>query len=132
MRKLPKYAMLMDNEIIGMKIIQLERPYIIASVFDFNREDYERISQMQEDKVNERYPIAKVNGYAIWLKQYSSLENGGDFEYTQTILEEMADYFLKTRIANKPGLYRRSEESGREEKIYDPERFKKLRARKNK
>ena len=127
--RLPKYAMLMDNDLPGIKVIQLERPYIIASVFDFNREDHERIGEMHEIKINEQEPIAKVKGYSIWLKQYATLENQAGFEYTQNILEEMADYFLNTRIANKPGLYRRSEESGRDERRYDPERQRKLRER---
>ena len=119
MRKLPKYAVLTGEGLVGVKVIQLERPYIIASVFDFNKDDYERISEMQEIKLNEREPIAKVNGYAIWLRPFSSLEPNNDFYYTEGVLNEMADYFLKTKIAAKPGLYRRSDESGKAEQQHE-------------
>lgn len=119
MRQLPKYAILTGEGLVGVKVIQLERPYIVASVFDFNREDYERISEMQEIKLNEREPIAKVKGYAIWLRPYSSLEPNNDFDYTEGVLNEMADYFLKTKIAAKPGVYRRSDESGKAEQRHE-------------
>lgn len=131
MKNLPKYAMLMGEGFIGAKIIQLERPYIIASVFDFKRDDYERISEMQEIKLNEREPIAKVKGYTIWLRPLSSLEPNNDFDYTAGILEEMADYFLNTKIANKPGVYMKCEESGAvERKIVSTGRI--MRERKHK
>ena len=131
MKKLPKYALLYGEGFIGAKVMQLERPYIIASVYDFKRDDYEHISEMQEIKLNEREPIAKVKGYTIWLRPLSSLEPNNDFYYTQDILEEMADYFLKTRIANKPGVYMKSQESGAAEKrIVSTGRI--MRERKNK
>lgn len=131
MKNLPKYAMLMGEGFIGAKIIQLERPYIIASVFDFKRDDYERISEMQEIKLNEREPIAKVKGYTIWLRPLSSLEPNNDFDYTEGILEEMADYFLNTKIASKPGVYMKCEETGSvERRIVSTGRV--MRERKNK
>ncbi len=131
MKNLPKYAMLMGEGFIGAKIIQLERPYIIASVFDCKRDDYERISEMQEIKLNEREPIAKVKGYTIWLRPLSSLEPNNDFDYTECILEEMADYFLNTKIASKPGVYMKCEETGSvERRIVSTGRV--MRERKNK
>lgn len=131
MKNLPKYAMLMGEGFIGAKIIQLERPYIIASVFDFKRDDYERISEMQEIKLNEREPIAKVKGYTIWLRPLSSLEPNNDFDYTAGILEDMAEYFLNTKIASKPGVYMKCEETGSvERRIVSTGRV--MRERKNK
>lgn len=118
MRDLPKYAMLTNSEIVGAKVIQLERPYIIASVYDYNRDD-ERVQERIEDMVQGRYPIAKVKGYAIFLTTYTSLEPTYDPQLQQTVLNEMAQYFLEDKIAHKPGKFMRSEESGRVQQKID-------------
>jgi hypothetical protein len=111
MKNLPRYAMLMDEELHGMKVFQLERPYIISTVWDYKRDD-EQVQDRIEDMVQERYPIAKVKGYSIFLTTYSSLEPCDDPQFQREVLNEMAEYFLQARIANKPGLYMKSEESG--------------------
>lgn len=115
MRDLPKYAILTDGDIQGIKIIQLEHPYIIASVHDYKRDD-ERVEDHMEAIAQERYPVAKVQGYTIFLTMYTSLQPNNNPEFQKSILNDMADYFLNTRIAKKPGLYMKCEESGRLEK----------------
>lgn len=117
MRELPKYAILTHSEIPGIKVISLERPYIIASVFDYRRDD-ERVSERMEDMVQGRYPIAKVKGYSIFLTLYTILEPCGNPDLQQATLEEMAQFFLEEKIGHKPGLYAKCEESGRDEKKF--------------
>lgn len=111
MKKLPKYAILTNSEIPGLKVISLEHPYIIASVHDYHRDD-ERAQQRMEDMVQGRYPIAKVKGYMVFLTMFTSLESCNNPELQQAVLNEMADFFLKERIGHKPGQYAKCEESG--------------------
>lgn len=130
MRELPKYAMLASSEIDRPKVICLERPYIIASVRDYKRDD-ERVSERLEEMAQERFPIAKVKGYTIFLTVYSSLEPCGDPVLQQKTLNEMADFFLDEKISRKPGLYMKCEESGAvERKIVSTGRI--MRERKHK
>ena len=114
MRELPKYAILANGE-LGGKVIQLERPYIIASVYSYKRDD-ERVQEKIEDMVQGRYPIAKVKGYTIFLRAYTSLEPCNNRELQQAVLNEMAQFFLAEKIAEKPGQFMKSEESGVVEK----------------
>lgn len=118
MKQLPKYAILTGADIVGIKIISLEYPYLIASVFDYNKED-ERVQEYIEDMAQERYPIAKVKGYSIFLKMFTSLESNSNNALQQATLNEMAEYFLDTKIQAKPGLYRRSDESGQSEEKHE-------------
>lgn len=111
MKNLPRYALLNSLEFDSNKVFQLERPYIIASVWEYKRDD-ERVESRIEDMVQERYPIVKIKGYSIFLTTYSSLEPCDDPQFQREVLNEMAEYFLQARIANKPGLYMKSEESG--------------------
>lgn len=115
MRELPKYAILTGEGFIGLKVISLERPYIIASVFDYHRDD-ERARERMDDMVQGRYPIAKVKGYMVFLTMFTSLEPCNNPELQQAVLNEMAQYFLEDKIAHKPGLYAKCEESGRTQK----------------
>lgn len=117
MRELPKYAILTNTEIPGVKVISLERPYIIASVHDYHRDD-ERVQNRMDDMVQGRYPVAKIKGYAIFLTMFTSLEPCNNIELQTAVLNEMADYFLKEKIGSKPGQYMKSEESGRNEKKF--------------
>lgn len=132
MRELPKYALLTNSEIPGIKVISLERPYIIASVYDYRRDD-ERVGERLEDMAQGRYPIAKIPGYTIFLTLYTSLEPCNNPELQQAVLEEMAQYFLDDKISHKPGQFMKSEETGRDEKkfIQAGQRNKVLRERKN-
>ena len=114
MRELPKYAILANGE-LGGKVIQLERPYIIASVYSYKRDD-ERVQEKIEDMVQGRYPIAKVKGYTIFLRAYTSLEPCNNRELQQAVLNEMAQFFLAEKIVEKPGQFMKSEESGVVEK----------------
>lgn len=115
MRELPKYAFLTSEEITGIKIIQLERPHIIASVHDYKR-DNERVEDYMEAMAQERFPIAKVKGYTIFLTVYTSLTPNNNADFQRAVLNEMAEYFLTARIQKKPGVYMKCEESGRTEK----------------
>lgn len=115
MRELPRYAMIANSDMPGLKVISLERPYIIASVHDYHRDD-ERAQERMEDMVQGRYPIAKVRGYSIFLTMYTSLEPCNNPELQQVELNEMAQFFLDEKIAHKPGQFMKSEESGRSER----------------
>ena len=114
MKELPKYAILAGEE-LGGKIISLEKPYIIASVHSYKRDD-ERVQEIMEAMVQERYPIAKVKGYTIFLTLYSSLEPCKDPQFQKEILEEMAEFFMEEKIKQKPGQFMKSEESGANER----------------
>lgn len=131
MKELPKYAILTNSEIPGLKVISLERPYIIASVYDYHRDD-ERAQQRMEDMAQGRYPIAKVKGYTVFLTMLSSLEPCSNQELQKATLNEMAQYFLEDKIAHKPGQYAKCEESGRTQRKFErvAEQRKVLRERK--
>lgn len=117
MKELPKYALLTNPEISGLKIISLEYPYLIASVFEHKRSD-ERVSDHLEVMAQERYPISKVNGYTIFLTVYTSLEPNDNREFQQAMLNDMAKWYLNERVLPNPGKYMKCEETGViEEKI---------------
>ena len=128
MRELPRYAMLANSEIPGLKVISLERPYIIASVYDYHRDD-ERAQERLEDMVQGRYPIAKVKGYSIFLTMFTSLEPCSNPELQQAELNEMAQFFLEEKIGHKPGQFMKCEESGRSERKFTREGERRRRER---
>lgn len=111
MRELPKYALLTNSEIPGLKIISLEYPYLIASVFEHKRSD-ERVSEHLEVMAQERYPIAKVKGYTVFLTVFTSLEPNDNREFQQAILNDMAKWYLNERVLPNPGKYMKCEETG--------------------
>ena len=51
MREIPKYAILTNSEMPGIKVISLERPYIIASVYDYHRDDERAQSRLEETQI---------------------------------------------------------------------------------
>ena len=110
MKEIPKYAILAGEQ-MGGKIIMLQRPYLIASVHSYKRDD-ERAQDMMESMAQERFPIAKVRGYTIFLTPYTSLEPCNDPEFQKEILDEMAQFFMDEKIRQKPGQFMKSEESG--------------------
>ena len=112
MRELPKYAILTGDGLIGIKVIMLEHPYIIASMFDINKDNQNELKVFQDDIAQARCPIAKVKGYTIYLKMYSSLKPCNNKELQQNVLNEMAEYVLREKISRKPGQYQKCEESG--------------------
>lgn len=117
MKQLPKFAYLQSLEIEGVKIISLEHPFIIASVHIYKR-DHEAVNEWLENMAQDRFPIAKVNGYTIFLTAHTSLQPNNDRQYQQTILNEMAEWFYRDQIQIKTGRFMKSEESGvLEEKI---------------
>lgn len=117
MKQLPKFAFLQSEELEGKKVICLEPPYFIANVRTFKRDD-EYVSNYLEDMAQDRYPIAKVKGYTIFLRMYSSLETNNDKQQQQDMLNEMAEWFLTDVVQVKTGTYMKSEETGvLEEKI---------------
>ena len=130
---LPKYALLSGDGFVGLKVISLEHPYIIASVHDYHRDD-ERARERMDDMVQERYPIAKVKGYTVFLTMLSSLEPCSNQELQKAVLNEMAQYFLEDKIAHKPGQYAKCEESGQTQRKFERVRREQinLRHRKNK
>lgn len=117
MKQLPKYAFLQSDELEGKKVICLERPYYIADVRTYKRDD-EYVSHFLEDMAQGRYPIAKVKGYTIFLRMFTSIEPNNNSELQQIILNEMAEWFYTEVVQVKTGTYMKSEESGKlEEKI---------------
>jgi hypothetical protein len=117
MKQLPKFAFLQSDELEGKKVICLERPYFIADVRTFKRDD-EYVSHFLEDMAQGRYPIAKVKGYTIFLRMFTSIEPNNNSELQQIILNEMAEWFYTEVVQVKTGTYMKSEESGKlEEKI---------------
>ena len=129
MKELPKFAYLQAPEIDGMKIISLEHPYLIGSVHIYKR-DHESVNGWLENMVQDRFPIAKVKGYTIFLTVHTSLQPNNDCEYQKTMLNEMANWFYEDQIQVKTGRYMKSEETGvLEEKIVTRGRV--MRERKN-
>lgn len=128
MRELPQYAILTNSELAGAKVISLERPYIIATVFEYHRDDV-RAQERMEDMVQERYPIAKVKGYSIYLTMFTSLEPNNDSEFQKAVLNEMAEFFLEEKIEAKPSKYMKCQESGRHEKKITKETHRRIRER---
>ena len=128
MREIPKYAILTNSEMPGIKVISLERPYIIASVYDYHRDD-ERAQERIEDMVQGRYPIAKVKGYMVFLTMFTSLEPCNNPELQQAVLNEMADFFLEEKIGHKPGQYAKCEESGQTQRKFERVRENQIRIR---
>lgn len=118
MREIPRYAMLAHSEMPGFKVISLERPYMIASVFDYHRDD-ERAQERMDDMVQGRYPIAKVKGYTVFLTVFTSLEPCSNPEVQQAELNEMARFFLEEKISHKPGQFAKCEESGRTQRKFE-------------
>lgn len=129
---LPRFAFLTGEGFMGVKVICLEAPYLIASIYDINRHDEEKVDDFLENMAQGRTPIAKVPGYTIFLKVLTTMETCPDRAYQQSILNEMAQYVLENRILKKPGLYRMSEQSGKSEKKFDPERQRQIRLRERK
>ena len=133
MRELPKYAFLTNPaELNGMLVIMLERPYMIASIYECKVADTERVESFMSAKAQGRYPVGKVKGYTVFLKMYTSLEPCNDSEYQQTILDEMAEFVLTERIQKKIGQFRMSDESGRTIQIHEQSRDRAIRLRKRK
>ena len=117
MKQLPKFAFLDSLDLEGKKIICLKPPYFIADVRTLKRDD-KYVSHFLEDLANERFPMAKVKGYTIFLRMYSSLEPNNSYAEQQDMLNEMAEWFYKERVLVKTGTYMKSEETGiLEEKI---------------
>ena len=135
MKELPKYGFLTSGPgFEGIKVIQLERPYLIATVYEIKTNDAERVDSLLEDMAQGRYPISKVKGFTVFLKTYSSLEQNNDREFQQAVLNEMADFVLTERIQVKPGQFRTYDENRVAPMIVDGERPKeyKLRERRKK
>lgn len=107
MKELPKYAFLTNSVgFTGMKVISLEHPYIIASIYEVNKNRPDLVDGYIEDMVQGRYPIAKVKGYTIFLKMFTSLEPNNNSSFQQEILNEMANFVLEERIQKKPGQFK--------------------------
>jgi hypothetical protein len=129
MKELPKYAFLQSDQLEGKKIICLEPPYFVSNVRTLKRDD-DYVSHYLEDIAQDRYPIAKVKGYTIFLTMFTSLEPNNNKELQQAVLEEMAEWFYTEQVMVKTGTYMKSEETGvMEEKIVMRGRI--MRERKN-
>lgn len=107
MRELPDYAFLTNSVgFAGMKVICLTYPFIVASIYEVNKNRPDLVDEYLEDMAQQRYPIAKVKGYTIFLKVFTSLEPCRDIPYMQAVLNEMAQFVLTERIEKKPGQFK--------------------------
>ena len=107
MKELPKYGFLTNSVgFKGMKVISLTKPYIIANIYEVNKNRPDLVDEFIEDMVQGRYPISKVKGYTIFLKVFTSLEPCNNNDLQQATLNEMAEFVLNERIAAKPGQFR--------------------------
>ena len=107
MKELPKYAFLTNSVgFTGMKVISLTYPFIVASIYEVNKNRPDLVDGYIEDMAQERYPIAKVKGYSIFLKVFTSLESCNNQELQQAVLNEMAQFVLTERIEKKPGQFK--------------------------
>ena len=110
--RLPKFAFLTHTVgFTGVKVICLESPYIIASIIEVHKTQPEKISEYLDDMVQGRYLISKVKGYSIFLTMYAALDHFSDKAYVQEILDEMAEFVLTERVLQKPGQFRRCDET---------------------
>ena len=134
MKDLPRYAfMTHPTEFENVKVIMLQHPYIVASIYEVKQSNLEMIDSFIEDKVQGRCPIAKVKGYSIFLKMYSSLKPCDDLGYQQAILDDMADFVLAERVMRKPGQFRSCDETGMSirERVRERDENPKFRPRRN-
>ena len=130
MKQLPKYGFLTNSVgFDGMKVILLEQPYLIASIFEVSQNIPEKIEEFMEDKIQGRCPVGKVKGYSIFLKMFTSLEPNNNFDYQQAILDEMADFVLTERVQKKLGQFKGCNESGKTLKEIVAERDAQVRLR---
>lgn len=107
MKELPKYAFLTNSVgFTGMKVIQLEHPYIIANVKEIGKSQTERINDLIDAMVQGRYPVAKVNGYTVFLTMFTSLEPCDDSFLQEAVLKDMAQFVLTERIMKKTGQFK--------------------------
>lgn len=135
MKELPKYGFLTSGVgFEGIKVIMLEKPYFIANIYEVKKNDTERVNDFLETMAQERFPLAKVKGFTVFLRIFSSLEPNNNPALQQAVLNEMAEFVLTERILKKPGQFRAYDENGITAKVYDGERPKeyKLRERKQK
>lgn len=113
MRELPKFGFVSSPEFDSIKIISFEPPYYIANVCEISQNNPERISEYIDDMIQGRYPIAKIKGYSIFFRIFTSLEPDNDAELQQKVLNEMAQFYLTERVLQKVGKYNKFDESGR-------------------
>ena len=136
MKELPKYAFLTSGVgFEGIKVIMLEKPYLIANLYEVKKNDTERVNEFLETMAQERFPLAKVKGFTVFLRIFSSLEPNNNPTLQQAVLNEMAEFVLAERILKKPGQFRAYDETGVTAKVYDGERPTErviLRSRRNK
>lgn len=114
MRDLPKYGFLTSGVgFDGLKVIMLQKPYLIANIFEVNKNNVELIDTFCEEMAQGRCPVAKVREYSIFLKVFSSLEPCNNQEYQREILQEMAEFVYNERVMKKPGQFNRYDLSGK-------------------
>ena len=111
MRNIPKFAFLSGEGLIGIKVICLEYPYIIGSVFLVNMDDQEKIDEMMTEMVQSG-GVAKVRDFSVFVKCYEPLEPCKDKEYIQSILNEMAEYVREKKIMDKVRQFKAYDEKG--------------------
>lgn len=134
MKELPQYAFLTHpEELSGVKVINLEHPFLIASIVEVKASDEEEVEKYMEAMVQQRYPMSKVKGYSIFLRMYSSLDSCDDYELQQEVLDEMADFVLTERVQRKLGQFKSCDQSGKSERRVQKgaERAMRLRERKS-
>lgn len=111
MRNIPRFAFLAGEGFIGMKVICLEYPYIIGSVFPISMDDTEKLDEMITEMVQSG-GVAKVRDFSVFVKSYESLEPCQDKGHIQRVLNDMAEYVREERILKKTGQFKSCDEKG--------------------
>ena len=133
MKELPKFMFLSHPEVGCDKIIMTGYPYLVAEVYEIRKDRHDLIDIFLEDLAQERYPMAKIPGYYIFLKMFTSLEPCNDSEHQQRVLNEMAEFMLKQRVERKIGVFHKYTESDKplKERVQERDAQVKLRPRKS-
>lgn len=102
--QLPKFLFVDSPEIKGAGLIlSTSIPYQIVKLTKFNKpEDFE-LFRMQSNK-----PFEPVPGYMIVLQEYAALDKSKPIEDIKPLLQEMALYYLETKIEPNKGYYKRN------------------------
>lgn len=134
MKQLPRFVFISHPEIEGLKIMMTEHPYLVATEYRIGKHQEDLIDSFLEDMAQDRYPMAKIPGYYVFLRMFTSLEPNNDREFQQSILNEMAEFLLEARIQDKLGLYNKCCEGDKTllERVQERDERVRLRPRKNK
>lgn len=103
---LPDFYIAENNEFYkgGVFIIGTRIPYPIAQVFRFNTE--EQVKTFESGKSKRKY--IRIPGYYVVVSHFSNMDPGtSDQTSSFTVLQQMADFFMRTRMEEDKGYWKR-------------------------